>query len=530
MMFFRKKQSASAPGSAAADDSGTEKPISDDLDENINTVKNEIGSTDLIINYSQINTPKPIRFACVYISNMISNQILSDYSTELGKILISEQGHKVKAPTGLFSLLSNQFAGFRRVSQGSGIGKLTEVLLSGELIFLIDGHDEFLSIDAYSPDGRAVAEPSTQSVVRGPKEGFTESLGINIALIRKRLRDKALKAESLIVGTRTKTKVALMYISDIAKPEIVDELRRRIGAIKIDGVLESGYIEEMIKDNRYSIFPTFLNTEKPDTATACLLEGKVAILVDGTPFVLTAPTLFAEFFQASEDYYHQFHIATLVRLFRYTAFVFSMFIPAIYITLANFHQEMVPTPLLINIIAQHEGTPFPTTVEVLLMQAIFEILREGGIRTPRVVGSAIAIVGALVLGQAAVDAGIISDIIVIIVAITTISNFAIPNYAMGNAARLVRFTMIFIVSALGFMGLLMGAIALLVELCRLKSVGVPYMSPFAPKAKTALKDTFIRFPLWKNTTRPEGISADTSPRVGGEDIVTDTQKEQPEFR
>ena len=321
-----------------------------------------------------------------------------------------------------------------------------------------------------------------------------------------------------------------MYISDLAKQEIVDEIRRRLNAIQIDGILESGYTEELIKDNRYSIFPTFLNSEKPDSVAAGLLEGKAAILVDGTPFVLTAPALFAEFFQASEDYYHQFYISTFVRIFRYIAFVFSIIVPSLYIALATFHQEMVPTPLLISMISEREGVPFPTTIEVFAMEVVFEILREAGIRMPRVIGSAVSIVGALVLGQAAVDAGLISAMIVIIVSITAISSFAIPNYSMGNAARLLRFILMFITSIFGLFGIFMSTIGLLLELCRLKSIGVPYMSPFAPKAKFASKDTILRFPLWKNRARPEGISADTSPRVNDKEIVTARQKKQPEFR
>ncbi|MDD2362205.1 MAG: spore germination protein [Oscillospiraceae bacterium] len=525
-----KKKPESTYEPSKTEDSWDRNRISDNLDVNINNIKTEIGSGDLIINLSTSHPDHGIRFACVYIDNLISNQILSDYSTELGKILVSAERMGTNNPKAFFNLLINQFSSFRRVSQESRLEKVLDGLLSGQLVFLIDGHSIFLSIDAYSPEGRSVEEPTSQSIVRGPKEGFTEKLGINISLIRKRIKDKALKSENLTVGNRTKTKVTLMYINGLAKQEIIDEIRRRINAIQIDGILESGYIEELIKDNKYSIFPTFLNSEKPDSVAACLLEGKVAILVDGTPFVLTAPALFAEFFQASEDYYHQFHISTFVRLFRYVALALSMFVPSIYITLASFHQEMIPTPLLISMLAQREGVPFPTTVEVLLMEVVFEILREAGIRMPRIIGPAISIVGALVLGQAAVEAGIISAVIVIIVSITAISSFAIPNYGMANSARIVRFIMIFLARVFGLFGIFMGTLALLLELCRLKSIGVPYMSPFAPKGKTAVKDTILRFPLWKSMARPEGISADTSPRVSDKDIVTDKQKKQSEFR
>jgi len=523
-----KRKTGTAYESAKTDD--TSDNLFDNLDTNINNIKAEIGSGDLIVNLSEANPDRHIRFACVYFDNLISNQVLSGYSAELSEILSSGDNLKTRNPSDFFGLLKNQFASVRKVSQGSTLEDLLDALLSGELVFLIDGYCEFLSVDAYSPEGRAVTEPTSQSIVKGPKEAFTEKLGINIALIRKRIRDKALRSEYLTLGTRTKTKVVLMYIDGLAKKEIIDEVRRRLNAIQIDGILETGYIEELVKDNRYSIFPTSLNSEKPDTVAGCLLEGKAAIFVDGTPFVLTVPALFAEFFQASEDFYHLYHISTLVRLFRYMALALSMFVPALYIVLAAFRQEMIPTPLLISMLAQREGVPFPTTVEVLMMEVVFEILREAGIRMPRVIGPAISIVGALVLGQAAVEAGIISAVIVIIVSITAISSFAIPYYSMSNSARIVRFIMIIIASEFGLMGIFLGTIALFLELCRLKSVGVPYMSPFAPKAKTAVKDTLLRFPMWKSAARPEGISADTSPRVNAQDIVTAKQKQQPEFK
>ena len=536
MLFPRRgspnNQTQPSNGPAGAAGSGNNSraaEIGGNLDANISKIRAELGSDDLIINLSQSNPDKHMRFACVYIDNLISDQILSDYSVELSELLESRQSINAQPPSDFFNILKSRFSGVRRVSQGSNLNDLVNCLLSGEIIFLVDGHNVFLSVDAFSPECRQIEESTTQSTVRGPKESFTEKIGTNVAMIRKRIRDKELKAESLIVGSRSRTKIILMFINNLAKKEILDEIRRRLNSIQIDGILDSGYIEELIKDNRYSIFPTLLNTEKPDTASACLLEGKVVILVDGTPFALIAPALFSDFFQSSEDYYHQFHISTLTRLIRYLAFLLAIFVPALYITLASYHQEMIPTPLLISILAQREGVPFPTSVEVLLMEVTFEILREAGIRMPRVIGPAISIVGALVLGQAAVEAGIISAVIVIIVSTTAIASFTIPNYSMANAARVIRFIMILIASIFGLVGIFWGTIALMLELCRLKSIGIPYMSPLAPKAKSAAKDTLLRYPIWKSS-RPEGISTDPSQRASSKEIVTEAQKQQPEFR
>ena len=240
--------------------------------------------------------------------------------------------------------------------------------------------------------------------------------------------------------------------------------------------------------------------------------------------------MFIEFLQASEDYYHQFVIASVIRLIRYLAFLLTLFSPAAYIALTSFHQEMIPTPLLISIAAQREGVPFPVLFEAIFMEIIFEILREAAVRMPRVIGPTISIVGALVLGQAAVEAGIISAFMVIVVSITAISSFAIPNYSMANAIRIVRFALMLLAGILGVYGIFMGFMTLTLHLCKLKSFGIPYMTPIAPKAKYGTKDTIFRYPIWINKSRPPGISVSDSPRVSEDSPVNSKQKEKQEFR
>lgn len=397
-------------------------------------------------------------------------------------------------------------------------------LLSGSTVFLIDGCERYLAVDASSNEGRSVDEASSQTVIKGPKDGFTEKINSNILLIRKRIKSKDLKVEYLNVGSITKTTVGLMYLHKIARDDIVQELRTRLNKIEIDGVLESGYIEELIKDDRYSIFPTFLSSEKPDSVTAALLEGKVAILVDGTPYVLTAPALMIEFLQSSEDYYHHYIISSMMRLLRMLAFFLTLLVPAVYIAVTLFHQEIIPTPLLISLAAQREGVPFPVLLEALIMEITFEILREAGIRMPRAIGSAVSIVGALVLGQAAVEAGVISAFMVIVVSITAISSFAIPNYEMSNAIRLVRFFLMLMAGMFGLYGILIGLIVLVLHLCKIKSVTVPYLTPVAPKVKGTITDTLFRFPLWKMKYRPIGISGTDEARSGESNPVSSGQK------
>ncbi len=267
-----------------------------------------------------------------------------------------------------------------------------------------------------------------------------------------------------------------------------------------------------------------MNSERPDKIAADLLEGRVVIVCDGSPYVVAAPVLFSDFLQASYDYYENFYVASLMRIVRYIALFFTLLVPAVYTSLITFHQEIIPTSLLISIAAQREGVPFPAILEVLLMELTFEILREAGIRMPRAIGSAISIVGALVLGQAAVEAGLVAAATVIVVALTAISSFAITNYAMSNAVRLLRFLFILLAGMLGLYGLSMGLIILLLHLCKLKSASVPYLTPVAPLLKGGHKDTLVRSPLLSLVKRPAGITGSNAPRTDGRGTMDPVSK------
>jgi spore germination protein KA len=502
--------------------------ISKDIKENITKLKNDFGnSNDIEVNYLKFHNNKDLIWAKVHIKSLVSTSIMNSLSLELSKLKCQCCNPKLDIN---FDILMNYFSGLRDLKEGSDYETLYSDLLCGNTVFLIDGSHSFFTVVTNTDEGRSIEQPTSQTIIRGPKDAFNEKINSNILLIRKRIKSKALRMESLSLGSVTKTTVSIMYINKVANDEIVQEIRARLSKIEIDGILESGYIEELIKDDRYSIFPTFLNSEKPDSVVAALLEGKVAILVDGTPYVLTVPALMVEFFQVSEDYYHHFIIASVTRSFRFIAFFLTLLVPATYIAVTTFHQEMIPTPLLISMAAQYEGVPFPGLVEALIMELTFEILREAGIRMPRAVGSAISIVGALVLGQAAVEAGIISATMVIIVSTTAISSFAMPNYEMANAIRIIRFALMFLAGVLGLYGVFMGLIILVLHLCKIKSVAVPYLTPIAPKMKDGNKDTIFRYPLWKMKYRPIGISGINTERVEEESPVNTSQKEKQELR
>ncbi len=375
-------------------------------------------------------------------------------------------------------------------------------LFGGSAIVLIDGCNQALAVNVSGGEQRGVEETTTQTVIRGPKEGFNENLRTNLSLVRRRIKSPKLASKILLIGEVTQTEVAMVYLDGIARKGIVDEMYKRLSEIQTDAILDSGYIEEYVQDSSYSPFPTLINTERPDVVVGALLEGKIAIMVDGTPFVLIAPAMFTRFFQSSEDYYQRADISSFLRIIRFVAFFLSMLLPALYISITTFHQEMLPTPLLISLAAQREGVPFPAFIEAILMELTFEVLREAGVRMPRAIGPAISIVGALVLGQAAVQAGLVSAAMVIVVSFTAISNFVVPYISMSISARLIRFAMMILGGSFGLFGIMSGMMLVLIHLEGLRSFGVPYMSPFSPLRLSELKDVLIRAPQWAMIHRP----------------------------
>ncbi len=498
-----------------------------DLKDNIETIISEFGkSSDLIVNVDA-NERAATTFAVVFLAEMVDDQAVVSLSEELNRKKLAEP--KLK-PEQYFTFLQENISNVRRRYDSNKFSALFDEILDGNIAFLVDGVGGFFSIAASSREGRAVEHPTSQTIIKGPKDAFTEDINKNLFLIRKRIRNKALKVEDMTLGKVTHTKIKMLYISSIAKTDIVKDLRDRLAGIDYDGILDSGYIEQLLKTDKYSIFPTILNSEKPDAVAGALLEGRVAIIVDGTPYVLTAPAVFNDFIQASEDFYYTFLVATAMRITRYIALFLTLLVPGVFIALTTFHQEIIPTPLLVSIAAQREGVPFTAVMEVLIMEISFEIIREAGIRMPRAIGPAISIVGALVLGQAAVEAGLISALVVIVVAITAISSFAITNYGMSNSIRLLRFVFIVLAAVLGLYGVSMGLIILVLHLCKLKSANVPYLTPVAPRVKGMNKDTFIRMPLWMLKKRPVFSSADTSDRTSGPQQLSSEIKGKQEIQ
>ncbi|MFD2116722.1 spore germination protein [Paenibacillus yanchengensis] len=492
-------------------DSSEQLQLSNSLHQNIHDITTALGnSSDMRIRriLMENGDKTPIQAALIHFDGMINEQYLQrglDYLLKVDMATLKIDKNLSELQQQLHAL-SYKMLPIHTVKFVSTVRQAVNYMLQGEVILLLDQHSSALALQMSQKSGRSVEEPSTETIIRGPREGFVEDIGVNTVLIRQRIRSDKLRIESTTIGRITQTKIEVIYLKNIADEKTVLEVHRRLNEIDIDGVLESGYIEEFIQDTVYTPFPTIFNTERPDVLTSELLEGRVAILVDGTPFALIVPAVFVHFFQAAEDYYHRSDISSLIRLLRFISFFIALFGPSVYIAITTFHQEMIPAPLLLSLSSQREGVPFPAFIEAFIMEIAFEILREAGVRMPRAIGQAVSIVGTLVIGTAAVDAGIVSAAMVIVVSITAISSFAFPAPEMSSTIRIIRFPMMILGASFGLFGILIGILILAFHLVGLRSFGIPYMSPFAPLAITDLKDTFIRLPIWFMRIRPKLIN------------------------
>jgi spore germination protein KA len=416
-----------------------------------------------------------------------------------------------------------------KVKQVSKIQDVIEQVSGGNPVVLIDQQSQGLSMGLAKFEKRSIEEPTAESVVRGPRDGFTETLSVNISLLRRKLKSPDIKINNISIGRYSQTQVAVMYIEGLVDQTLLEEVNNRLSRIDVDGILESGYIEEFIEDYPFSPFPQVLNTERPDVVAANLLEGRIAILVDGTPFVIVAPITFYSFYQAAEDYYQRFLIGTLIRWLRYIFLLIALLLPSTYVAILTFHQEMVPTTLLLSVAKSREEIPFPALVEALIMEVTFEALREAGLRLPKQIGSAVSIVGALVIGQAAVSAGLVSAPMVMVVAITGIASFSIPRYNAAIAIRMLRFPIMFMAGTLGLLGIMLSLLAIIVHLSTIRSFGVPYLSPMAPMKGKEMKDVMFRAPWWSMKTRPQLTGSRNSNRQSNGQNPSPTRETKQEM-
>lgn len=446
----------------------------------------------------------------VYFSSMVDKNVISK---EVIEPLLRLSNQNELEGENLEQFIIQQTLYHADVQLFNQLSEVVNGLLRGNTVLLISGTQGAILINTKKTEKRSIAQPETEQVIRGPRDGFIESLETNISLLRDRLPIPEFRVKPMEIGKLTKSSVAIFYIDGIVNSTLLKDVKERLAKIYIDRVLDSGYLEEFIQDNPRSPFPQVKNTERPDVVVGNLLEGRVVIMVEGSPFALIVPATFIMFYQSSEDYNERTNMMSVIRITRLISIVFSLITPSIYVAVISYHPELIPTAFSVAITSGRAGVPFPAVIEVLLMEAAMEILREATVRMPKQVGGALSIVGVLVVGQAAVMAGFVSPITVVVIAITTIGSFATPAYSMAIGFRLLRFFLLVATGFLGLYGLILSLIIVMNHLLSLRSFGVPYLSPISPMNWGGLKDTLIRAPLRWLIDRPEELYGRNSKRI-----------------
>lgn len=479
-----------------------EKLPSDKLQQNIDYLRHLFtGDDTLIFRQLENNRGKDtLRFCLVYVDGMVNNRLMNqDVIRPLLEFVFHNHGGESMIDTvQMQAMFAND------AKKTDSIDELIQGIVYGDTVLLMEDCSQALLLNTKGFSLRSITEPESERVLRGPREGFNESILTNLSMLRRKIRTQDLKFKFLTFGRRTQTKACICYLEGVVNHTVLRELEERLQKIDIDGVLDANYINEIIKDSPWSAVKTVGSTERPDVVAGKLLEGRVALFVDGTPTVLTVPHLFIENFQSDEDYYIHFAFSSVGRFLRVLAFLLTLSLPAIYVALVTFHQELIPTALVFSIVSARQGVPFPTAMETIMMLVVFEMLRESGDRMSGSMGQTLSIVGALVIGQAAVNAKIVSAPIIIVVAFTGICGLMVPR--LKGYVILHRFLLLMFACALGLYGLLLGAMVILTQLFKMTSFGIPIMTNTYSRGLQDEKDLYVRAPWWMMIRRPNFLS------------------------
>ena len=476
-----------------------ENRINSDLEQNIAWVEQYFfHCSDLIVRRFRIGEAVPCNAVLLYLDGMTDSAVVHDNILVplMHPVLIdAAMSHKVSSD--FFAFVHTQLLPSGETTIVHTMDETVQAMMNGDVVLLLDQSIQGLVIDAKGFPHRDLGEPRNEKTLRGPQEAFVEAMRVNTAMLRRRLHTGALKLEQMTIGTYTQTAVTIAYLEHIANDNIIDEVRRRLNNIKkVDSILNASCIEQYIEDRPFSIFPQVQYTERPDKTAAALLEGRVALIVDGSPDVILLPVLFTQLLQSSEDYYNRIVAGTFVRWVRYMGLFIATTLPSLYVAVISFHAELIPFNLLLSIATAREGVPFPAFVEAIMMEIAFELLREASIRMPGVIGNTIGIVGALVIGDAAVSARLVAPQMVIVVAITAIGSFAIPSVEASYPIRLIRFPLMILAATLGLYGVMLGWLVIIMYLIRLRTFGFPYLAPLAPLKNGELLALAVRMPRW----------------------------------
>ena len=469
--------------------------FSGDYDQDLSYIQDKLGAnSDMCFREFTLNQ-LGVRGTLLYVDGMQNDRLLQ---LKIMTFLMYEAtAEKLASPstdeTGL---------PFLQLQEATNLDGFNHAVLFGHIGLLIEGMPIGLLVEQPDARSRPILEPLSEALLRGPRVGFTEILSENTSMLRRQGMSDQLEIKSYRVGTRMQRDLVLAYMKDVVNPDLLKEVQTRITRMEMDFFAESGYVEQLIEDNYLSPFQQVQNTERPDRVINAIMEGRVAILLDGTPFALIVPATFSMLLQSPEDYYERWLPSSLLRIMRFGAAFLALMAPALYISFISFHPGLIPTELAISIIETRQGVPFPSLIEVLILEVAIEILREAGIRLPKPIGPAMGIVGGLIIGDAAVQAGIVSPFLVIVVAVTAISSFSIPTYSAGITLRMLRFIGMVFAAVLGIFGTILFFLLLCSHLSKLKSFGVPYLTPISPFRLRDWKDLFFRAPLSLMKRRP----------------------------
>ncbi len=474
--------------------------MKDTLNERMKPILDKLNALDRV-NVKKISLGKGnnVKVALVYDKDLIDRQIINDY---ILKPLMLHVDEDFKAQRNIAEILIEKYICVDDIILKTNNEEIIDYIKKGFTAIFVPNSEKIIIINTVKREYRGgIESPEIETSIRGPKEAFTESIESNLSIINRRMKDKNLRIERFIIGERSQTELAMVYIEDIVDEEIVSEIKRRLNLIKVDHIKSIAYIEQYIEDNTYTIFPQFYTTERPDVLEATIIEGRVAILMDGSQQGITAPAILPEFFQTVEDYNTKFMISTFIRFLRIIAVIIATSSTSIYLTFIKFNVELLPDKLLQPIIQSRTGIALNPVMEIICMEIIIEFLREGGLRLPSKIGQTLSVVGGIIIGDAAIRSHLVSSTTLLIVGVSTVATFLIPNYEMSLAIRFIKFPMLLVTNALGVLGVTIGWFFILVELCSLDSIGVPYLQ----FKKSDMKDMLIRAPLWKMDKRPESI-------------------------
>lgn len=502
--------SGNESGTPAADSpasrEGSGSQLSGDFEADLKSIKQAIGGNG-DVNFREYEmTAFDARAVLIYVDGMQAEQLID---TQVMKMMMSNDAHDTeqnpKRPSAgeLTSYLKQKILPVSELTEVTEARRLNEAILAGFTALLVEGMPHALLVGVPNGKTRSITEPTSEALLRGPRLGFTEVLSENTSMLRRQGRTEQLEIKKYVVGSVIKKDLAIAYMKGIVNPDLLQEVQKRIAKIDLDFIAESGYVEQLIEDDILSPFQQAQNTERPDRVINALISGRIALLLDGTPFALIVPVTFSMLLQSPEDYYERWMAGSLLRILRFIAAFMSLMIPSMYISFISFHPGLIPTELATTIIETRQRVPFPSLIEVLILEVSIEILREAGVRLPKPIGSAMGIVGGLIIGEAAVQAGIVSPFLVIVVSVTAIASFSIPMYSAGITLRMLRFAGMFFAAALGIFGTILFFLLICSHLTKLESFGVPYVTPVSPIRMRDWKDLFVRVPLTLMKHRPE---------------------------